>query len=110
MGMTERNRHTASPAEKLCGSRDKQPGIRWPIAVDNRLDRLVDAANDAGLNTTRRELIAAIVASHTDSPRALEKLIKYYRTVTLDKLSGQQNVTEIRLVEHGPGPRKRKTE
>lgn len=106
--MTERNRHTASPAEKLCESRDKQPGFRWPIAVDNRLDRLVEAANDAGLNTTRRELIAAIVASHTDNPKALEKVIKYYRTVTLQKAAGQDNVTEIGLVEHGPGPRKKR--
>lgn len=106
--MTQRYRHTGSPGEKLCESRDKQPGLRWPIAVDNMLDRLVEVANDNGLKTNRRELIAAIVTGHSDSPTKLTKLLRHYRMVTLREATGQDGVTEIRLVEHGPGPRTRR--
>lgn len=105
--MTQGRRHTVSPGEKLCESRDKQPGLRWPIAVDNMLDRLVEVANDAGLNTNRRELMAAIVTGHSDNPSTLARLLKHYRTVSLRKAAGQEDVAEIRLVEHGPGPRRR---
>lgn len=106
--MTQQYRHAGSPGEKLCESRDKQPGLRWPIAVDNMLDRLVEVANDNGLNTNRRELMAAIVTGHSDNPPKLAKLLKYYRMVTLREATGQSDVTEIRLVEHGPGPRSRR--
>lgn len=108
--MTQRYRHTGSPGEKLCESRDKQPGLRWPIAVDNMLDRLVEVANDNGLKTNRRELIAAIVTGHSDNPTKLAKLLKYYRMVTLREATGQDGTAEIRLVEHGPGPRTRRAQ
>ncbi|WP_016890817.1 hypothetical protein [Mycobacteroides abscessus] len=108
--MTQVSRHTGSPGEKLCESRDKQPGLRWPIAVDNMLDRLVEIANEHGLNTNRRELMAAIVAGHSDNASKLAKLLKYYRVVTLRDATGQDDVAEIRLVEHGPGPRSRRAQ
>ncbi|MFW3118492.1 hypothetical protein MMAG44476_12291 [Mycolicibacterium mageritense DSM 44476 = CIP 104973] len=72
------------------------------------LDRLVEVANDNGLKTNRRELIAAIVTGHSDSPAKLAKLLKYYRMVTLREATGQDGAAEIRLVEHGPGPRTRR--
>jgi hypothetical protein len=39
----------------------KQPGFRWPIPIDARLDGLVGAANAAGAATSRKELLAALV-------------------------------------------------
>lgn len=46
--MTEHDRHAVPLGDNLSRSRDRQVGMRLPMAVDEKLDRLRDAAQDAG--------------------------------------------------------------
>ena len=41
----------------------KQAAVAWPLPVDARLDELLAQADAAGENTSRKELVAAIIAS-----------------------------------------------
>jgi hypothetical protein len=41
----------------------KAAAVAWPFPLDRRLDQLVELANQAGANTRRHELAAALVAA-----------------------------------------------
>jgi hypothetical protein len=72
------------------------------------LDDLVTVANDAGGNTNRKELIAAIVATYRPSGESMGRMLRRYRTMTISEAVGAEDSdTVIHLVHHGPGPRKR---
>lgn len=52
------------PADQLLREcAQKQAAVAWPLPVDIHLDRLLDQADAAGENTSRKELAAAIIAS-----------------------------------------------
>ncbi|KQY55817.1 hypothetical protein ASD11_15040 [Aeromicrobium sp. Root495] len=99
-------RHSVSSGDRLRDSKDKQVGIRWPIALDQRLDDLVERANNAGASTTRRETIAAIllVADHTGE-ELVEILISYRRALVRDALLEVSDADVIQFKAHRPGPR-----
>jgi hypothetical protein len=61
----------------------KQPGLRWPIPIDARLDGLVGAANAAGAGTTRTELLAALVLSAPTSGATLRGAVVKLRVSTV---------------------------
>jgi len=69
----------------------KQPGFRWPIPVDARLDGLVSAANAAGAATSRKELLAAIVLTAPARPASLREAVVKLRVTTVREtaLSGR---------------------
>lgn len=93
---------------KLVDSPDKQPGFRWPVVVDQALDRLVEAANEAGAGTNRKELIAALVATNGRlSGERLGKMVRSYRIMTVKQALGKSEDGVVRLMHHGPGPRKK---
>ena len=106
--MTARAKHTIGSGGKLVDSPDKQPGFRWPLVVDQVLDRLVETANEAGAGTNRKELIAALVAANvTLSGERLGKLVRGYRMMTVKQALGESEDGVVRLMHHGPGPRRR---
>jgi hypothetical protein len=72
----------------------KQPGFRWPIPIDARLDGLVGAANAAGAATSRRELLAALVLTAPTRPATLRNAIVKLRVTT---------VRQAALSGHDPG-------
>jgi hypothetical protein len=93
------------PHERLASSRDRQVGLRFPFAIDQRLDALLGRAVDAGERTTRRELLAAIILSIELSGDDLGALLRTYRRANVrDALldAHQDNVTYL---SHKPGPR-----
>lgn len=53
----------SDPHEAVTRSRDKQAGLRLPLAVDQRIDALLARATEAGERTSRKELIAALLAN-----------------------------------------------
>lgn len=73
----------------------RQIGVRWPSAVDQLLDELVQRANDAGANSTRKELTAAlVVGAHQDSGDELrEMLVRYRQAKVQDILPGTSDRT-----------------
>lgn len=92
-------------AERLVASRDKQVGLRLPLAIDQRLDALMARAVDAGERTTRRELLAAIIleAEHTGDELGL--LLKKYRRAKVADAILDAEPTNVAYISHKPGPR-----
>lgn len=103
--MTDDDGHAVELDAELSRSRDKQPGFRWPIAVDAKLDRLLQAADAATERTSRKEIVAALVATCDLDGAALGEMIRRYRAMKVrDALPAQpQNASVVRLAERGPG-------
>lgn len=102
------DRHSVSGDDRLRDSKDRQVGIRWPMALDQRLDDLMDRANDSGANTTRRETLAALLLDADFTGDELVELIRRYRTALvkeapLSVVPAKGNLFELR--SHRPGPR-----
>ena len=102
------NRHTVQGDERLRDSKDKQVGIRWPIALDQRLDDLVARADDAGASTNRRELIAALLLAADLTGTQLVEVVMTFRTALVkDAPLTPENhgVDVLEFRAHKPGPR-----
>ena len=107
--MTERGGHAVDLDGSLCRSQDKQPGLRWPIAVDERLDLLVHEAEAVGERTNRKELLAALVATADLDGAGLGVLLRRYRMMKVRECLPAQSpdVRLVRLADRKPGPRPR---
>jgi hypothetical protein len=57
----------------------KPAAVSWPFPLDRRLDQLVELANQAGANTRRHELAAALVAAASPDGDALLGLVIAWR-------------------------------
>ena len=98
--------HTVETAALLRESRDKQVGLRMPLAVDQRLDALVARATAAGERTTRRELLAAILCGTDLDGRELGEALRRFRTMTVGEAILDVDIENVvELVSHTPGPR-----
>ena len=109
--MADASRHAVELAANLSRSRDKQAGVRWPTAVDARLDRIVEAAVEAGERTNRKEVLAALVATLDLDGSACGEMLRRYRTMKVgDVLPAQpKGTTVVHLSDHRPGPRAGRT-
>lgn len=105
--MTDQEGHAVSLDTNLSRSRDRQVGLRWPTAVDARLDLLLAAAIDAGERTNRKELLAALVAGCDLDGPALGQALRAYRTMRVrDALPPQPRGAVVAYFADGkPGPR-----
>lgn len=106
--MTDPGEHTVATDERVCDSRDKQVGLRWPSVVDAHLDRLLANAYDSGERTNRKELLAAIVATSQFSGEDLRSMLQNYRLMRVRDLlpPSQSDEGVIRLSANRPGPRR----
>jgi hypothetical protein len=93
--------------EYVIRSRDKQVGLRLPLAVDQRIDALLARATAAGERTNRKELIAALLATAELSGDELGQLLRRYRMSKVGEvlLDVAFNADIIQLMAHKPGPR-----
>lgn len=87
----------------------KASAISWPFPVDRRLDQLVELANQAGANTRRHELAAALVAAAKPDGEVLLRLVIEWRRsrvrdVVLDVPEAAQVVD---IPRYPPGRRRR---
>jgi hypothetical protein len=92
-------------AERLVASRDKQVGLRLPLAIDQRLDALMTRAIDAGERTTRRELLAAVILAAEPTGDELGLLLKNYRRATVGDALLDVEPNNVAYISHKPGPR-----
>lgn len=56
---------------RLVDGEPRQVGLRWPVEVDDLLVALVRRANDVGANTSRKEVMAALLV-HAREAKAEE--------------------------------------
>lgn len=102
------DRHEIAGDARLRDSKDKQVGIRWPVALDQRLDDLVSRANDAGAGTNRRETLSALLLATDMTGDELVATVREYRMALVRDapLSGQPEDTSVlQFRSHRPGPR-----
>lgn len=104
-----RDSDRVSLGELLHRSKDKQAALRWPLALDQRLDDLVVRAEAAGERTSRRELLSALVLAADMTGEDLGRVLRKYRTCTvraaLLDTSGDEEANVVELRRHRPGPR-----
>ena len=89
------------PDARLVDVTSKQPGLRWPIPIDARLDSLVGAANAAGAATTRQELVAALVLSAPTGAQKLRDTVLSFRIATVRHAALGKNVSEFAVRRRG---------
>ncbi|MER5452819.1 hypothetical protein ABT052_43435 [Streptomyces sp. NPDC002766] len=77
--------------------------ISWPHDIDQRLDILVRAAAAAGEQTSRSQILAALVATTDTAPEAIAELLHTYRRLTADALTADNERTDLPTVRT-PGP------
>jgi hypothetical protein len=84
----------------------KQAAVAWPLPVDMRLDQLLAQADAAGENTSRKELVAAIIATTTLTDAQLGRTLRRYRTAKVrDLLPVPEGTNVVPFVKRKPGPR-----
>jgi hypothetical protein len=86
----------------------KAASISWPFPFDRRLDQLVELANEAGANTRRNELAAALLAAARPDGEALLQLIIAYRKLRVRDvvLEVTDAAQVIDLPRYSPGRRR----
>jgi hypothetical protein len=85
---------------------EKQAAVAWPLPVDARLDELLAQAEAAGENTSRKELVAAIIALTTLTDTQLGRLLRRYRKAKVrDLISLPEGENVVPFMKHKPGPR-----
>ncbi|MCA1833896.1 MAG: hypothetical protein LC750_14445 [Actinobacteria bacterium] len=84
----------------------KQAAVAWPLPVDMRLDQLLAQADAAGENTSRKELVAAIISTTTLTDAQLGKVLRRYRTAKVrDLLPVPAGENVVPFIKRKPGPR-----
>ncbi|MER7978313.1 hypothetical protein [Streptomyces sp. NPDC095817] len=76
--------------------------VDWPEDVNTRLDVLVRAAAAAGEQTSRSQVLAALVTAAEVSPAAIAELLHSYRQMAADALEAD-NVREDLPSVRSPG-------
>ena len=77
--------------------------ISWPKDVDERLDILVRAAAAAGEQTSRSQILAALVTTAETSPDAIAEFLRTYRRLSSDALTADNERPDLPTIRT-PGP------
>ncbi len=84
----------------------RSAAVSWPLPVDAWLERLVEQAKDAGENTSRKEVVAALVATSKPSAAQLGKMLRRYRTMKVREiLPVPEGENVVPFTRQPPGPR-----
>ncbi len=85
---------------------EKPAAINWPLAVEARLEQLLDQAKAAGERTTRKEIVAALVATSKLSDAQLDRMLRRYRKAKVREiLSVPADENVVPITKQRPGPR-----
>ncbi|MFD8220478.1 hypothetical protein ACFV2U_44120 [Streptomyces sp. NPDC059697] len=79
--------------------------VSWPDDVDRRLDILVRTAAAAGEQTSRSQVLAALVAAADTHPDTVASLLHAYRRLNADALTDENEREDLPTVRT-TGPRR----
>ena len=90
---------------------EDQISVSIPRPLNARLDALVELANRAGENTTRKEVMAALILAAPDDGGALADRVRTYRRARAQDtvISGYDESYFLNPSRRGPGPRARRS-
>jgi len=90
-------------------SPERQGAVAWPLPIEGKLDVLLRRAEEAGERTSRKEVVAAVIAAYNADGKKMSTLLKRYRRMTVRELLAvpqSENVIDIEQ-RRKPGPRPR---
>jgi len=90
-------------------SPEKQGAVAWPLPIEAKLEVLLRRAEEAGERTSRKEVVAALIAGYNPDGKKVAALLKRYRRITVRELLAvpqDENVIDIEQ-RRKPGPRPR---
>lgn len=95
---------------RLRDAPQRQCAISWPLPVDMKLERLLVSATDAGENTSRKEIVAALVAFASVDGNELGELLRRYRLAEVGGIlpgesDGDGDADVLHFKARKPGPR-----
>jgi hypothetical protein len=93
---------------RLRDAPQRQCAISWPLPVDMKLEKLLEVARDAGENTSRKEIVAALVALAEMDGHTLGELLRRYRVAAVDDIlpgDADADGDVIHFRSRKPGPR-----
>lgn len=107
--MADHNQTPLDVRDAVSSYKDRQAGISWPLPVDAKLEQLLDTARAVGERTSRREIVAAIIAMTKLTGDELSALLRSYRLARVGDILLQSSDTSnvVKFTKHGPGPRRR---
>jgi len=91
-------------------SEARQTLFNLPVALSNRLDRLVERVEGEGIHTSRKDLIAALVLAAPEDAAELLKLSLGYGKATVKDaaLQDEPEATVLDFQQRKPGRRPRR--
>jgi hypothetical protein len=99
----------ADPDQLLRRARESQIAAVLPAALAGRLEAMAAAADEAGVPTSRKELVAAILYAAPTSARALRaRLNRYHNARVQDALVDGQSDEWVLNPRGAPGPAQRR--
>ena len=92
----------------------RQAGVSWPLPVDHKLDRLLAEARAVTERTSRREIVAALIALSDLDGDGVSALVRRYRRTRVQDIAGPGDAGEadnvLKFEHKKSGPRPMKTE
>jgi hypothetical protein len=106
--MTNRKQTSLNVQDAVSSYPHRQAGISWPLPVDAKLEQLLDMARAAGERTSRREIVAAIIAQADFTGEELSDVLHRYRLARVgDVLQSTDTSNVVNFIHRRPGPRGR---
>lgn len=97
-----------SPETKLTACEQRSITIGLPGPLNERLDRLVELADEEGARTNRKELLAALVLAAPESAAQLDDLVRTFRKAHARHAAVAEDLGAVLTFKrHLPGPRKK---
>ena len=90
-------------------SPEKQGAVSWPLPIEAKLEVLLRRAVDAGERTSRKEIVAALIAAADFDDDSMSTLLRGYRKITVRELLDIPQSENVIPISQGrkPGPRPR---
>ena len=102
---------SARPAEqRLRASDETQINLAVAVPLNARLDALVAIAEDAGDNTSRKEIVSALLLEAPDDANALAERLRRFRQASVQDsfIPGFEDAFFLNPDPRSPGPRRRR--
>lgn len=98
-----------SPEARLRTCPERQITLALPGPLNERLDRLVELADEEGARTNWKELVAALLLAAPEAPAALaESVLTFRKARARDAAVSGDLGAILAMGRHQPGPRPRR--
>lgn len=82
-----------------------QSSVYWPAPTDQRLNALVDLAQEQGERLSKADLLGALVHNAPQTGETIGALVRHYRGLTAGEVARTRTSTVIQIAERRSGRR-----